>query len=148
MVNGCRNNWKRVITGSLIACVFAVILRSTKGVCHNDSSGPVWPIRSLNSFLIFCRLPIFCMFHFDINSTISHQDLQTTCYKHRSWWRWLQCRDWGMLFCMICQNQLIYFRSKIWKTNAFHCNFQTFRGYAWKGRDCNDLYKHIHPGAR
>ena len=50
--------------------------------------------------------------------------------------------------CMLFQKQFIYFRSNILVTHAFHCNFQTFRGYAWKGRDCNDLYKHIHPGAR
>ena len=137
MVNGCRNNWKQVITGSLIVCVFALILRST---CQTNSLTSQFSFSAVYPSFVCVTLILIQLFHTrTYKQHVTSIDLDGDGYSSET----EVC-----FICMLFQKQFIYFRSNILVTHAFHCNFQTFRGYAWKGRDCNDLYKHIHPGAR
>lgn len=46
---------------------------------------------------------------------------------------------------MICDNVIIFVIIILFSNE--HC-FQTLRGYAWRGKDCDDNSQQVHPGAR
>lgn len=113
-------------------------------ICGKISPFCIPPLKIMNNS--------FCSFMYWNVPSLQHYHHAQAC--SGCGWRWIQYSGGWYLMRSVSPVQIAGCKSNISIKHLKYCHstfyvcLQTLRGTAWKGRDCSDIKKDIHPGTR